>query len=55
MSFFDTSRTKIGRVCMTNAARSYSEKWQFDYIGLSVENLKKTTQTVASTKKLITV
>jgi len=41
MSFFDTSRTRVGRVCMTNAARSYSEKWKFDYIGLSVENFKK--------------
>jgi len=40
LRFFDTSKTKIGRVCVTNAAKNYSEGWRFDYIGLSVESFK---------------
>jgi len=40
LRFFDTSRTRIGRVCISNAAKYYSENWKFDFVSLSVESFK---------------
>jgi len=41
LRFFDTSKTKIGRICVTITAKHYSESWKFEYIGLSIESFKK--------------
>jgi len=34
--FFDTSRSKIGRACITNAAKHYSENWHRDWVGRTI-------------------
>jgi len=39
--FFDTSRSRVGRACITNAAKHYSENWQFDWVGLTFANFKE--------------
>jgi len=41
MRFYDKSKTKIGKVCVTNTAKSYSEKLKFDYSGVPIESFKK--------------
>jgi len=35
ISFFDTSKTKIGKKCITNAIKNYTENWKFEWFGLS--------------------
>jgi len=36
LKFFDMNRIKIGKVCVTNPAKSYSENWKYDWIDLSI-------------------
>jgi len=40
MIFFDTTRTRIGRSCITNLAKNIAESWTFDWIGLPILTFK---------------
>jgi len=38
--FFDTSSSKIGRICITNQAKNLSEKWTFNWLELKPNSFK---------------
>jgi len=38
--FFDTSKTRIGKMCITNAAKKITESWEFNWLSLSIEEFK---------------
>jgi len=41
LTFFDSSRTKMGKKCITNLIKSYSDNWEFDWLGISVHEFKR--------------
>jgi len=41
LSFFDTSRTKFGKACISNIAGKISKEWNFDWLYLSPFSFKK--------------
>jgi len=41
LSFFDTSRTKFGKACLSNKAGSIIKDWNFDWLALSPFQFKK--------------
>lgn len=40
LTFFDSSKTKMGKKCITNLVKSYSENWDFEWFGISVQDFK---------------
>jgi len=41
ISFFDTSRSKIGKKCITNLLKNFTENWSFPWFGVSKYEFKK--------------
>jgi len=41
MILFDTTRSRIGRSCVTNLTKNIAESWTFDWIGLPILTFKK--------------
>jgi len=35
LSFFDTSRSRFGKACISNAAKTIVERWDFDWLSLT--------------------
>lgn len=35
LSFFDTSRSRFGKACISNAAKTIVERWNFDWLSLT--------------------
>jgi len=40
LSFFSTNKSKFGKACLTNAAKEIVEKWDFDWLNLTVATFK---------------
>lgn len=40
LSFFNTSQSKFGRACFANAAKEIVNKWDFDWLNLSLPTFK---------------
>jgi len=40
ISFFDTSKSRLGRKCITNVIKNYTENWNFDWFGISKYEFK---------------
>jgi len=38
--FFDTSKSKFGKACLTNAAKEVVNKWEFEWLNLSIISFK---------------
>lgn len=39
--FFDTSRSRVGKKCITNMLNNYTTKWKFEWFGLDLLNFKR--------------
>jgi len=39
--FFGTSRSKVGKKCVTNMIKNYKTKWKFEWFGLDLLNFKR--------------
>lgn len=41
LTFFDHSKSRFGKKCITNVIKNYSDKWNFDWLDLSPFSFKK--------------
>jgi len=40
LTLFDTSRTRVGTMCITNSAKNLVDQWNFDWLELSTQTFK---------------
>jgi len=40
VEFFNTSLTKFGKICITNAAKKIVDRWDFDWLYMSIQEFK---------------